>query len=1053
MKDVMRPALALFLVAPLTLIGQTTTNADPSQVTKTYEELVKEIDNYYNEQFPEQANSLEGMGAGQESVNEGLDEYNLNNELRDMSDAGEQDIEEELYVLPDEQANSLEDMGAGQESVNERLDEYNLNNELGDISDASNLDTDEELYVLPEFVVSNDQDEGYYSANSTSVTRTNTLVKNSPISMSIVNEQLLDDLNILNTQDLAMVSAAIDEDPNGFSLDRIRIRGFRNSFSRFNFFKRNLPTDSYNIGRVDIIKGANSLIFGQASPGGSISNAPMLANFRDNTKAISAAVGAKDYLRTTFNANQIINDNFAVRVMGVHSEQGYDHPLKSNELDAWTVATTMRFTPKTQLRLHFEGVSATNRFPNRAMRDKTEIDDDNDQNNGYQGILSQADFSSSISNYEVPFSPDWVEHLPEQALDWIIRHTVNNADPVTSREDLRNHYALVNSENYGSVSGPDRFNDRDGIFFMADYTAEINENLQLNLSMNVEQLGAKALGRDSDGAIRVRDSYDTKLFGNNPIRPNIEVVGEQFIRTYWTKNDINTDRNSLRTSLVFENDWLNAKNRIILGFDLNNQTKKERFYDQVPEGAVGDGTGNLPVGAFLQDWRVSNNQVTDAQRAFEYISLSQPFSADRSIIRFNNIIETDFVGYVDPNTGNPVLGGLNNGKLAEWALSKTTFSEINSRSLWFAEQSEFFNGRLHTLIGLRFDHIKINSSLRKVSFDGYDPGFDDGRNNDASVTYEKLNPTVGGLFWVSDEIGIFANYAQSIESPSGTERTPIAEMAPPELGEGIEFGVRFDLLGGKLDGQLAYYSITKENDNEFNYSTALLNQIYPGSIYGAEFPENYYDLKNESGEVIKPNEGYMIAANLAGRRGVGDKTRSEGIELDFTYNPLPGLSFIGSYNFSVANEILELHPLVSNPENFELFGRPDHRATFTGRYKFRDGVLKGLTIGASQRYRSASNQTRFDLHYDANGDPVGDPNNIVTPVVRTDRVYLNFGDEHTTSAFATWEKKLGNKRSAPKLTLAFRVNNLFDNTDFSGRENYGFYRESRSYNLSGRIQF
>ena len=136
----------------------------------------------------------------------------------------------------------------------------------------------------------------------------------------------------------------------------------------------------------------------------------------------------------------------------------------------------------------------------------------------------------------------------------------------------------------------------------------------------------------------------------------------------------------------------------------------------------------------------------------------------------------------------------------------------------------------------------------------------------------------------------------------------------------------------------------------------------------------------------------MNAANLAGRRGVGDKTRSEGVELDFTYNPLPGLSFLGSYNFTVANEILDLHPLVSNPENFELFGRPDHRVTFTGRYKFRDGSLKGLTIGASQRYRSASNQTRFDLHYDGAGNPVGES----VAGGRTDRVYLNFGDEHTT---------------------------------------------------------
>ena len=107
-------------------------------------------------------------------------------------------------------------------------------------------------------------------------------------------------------------------------------------------------------------------------------------------------------------------------------------------------------------------------------------------------------------------------------------------------------------------------------------------------------------------------------------------------------------------------------------------------------------------------------------------------------------------------------------------------------------------------------------------------------------------PTVGGLYWINNEIGIFANYAQSIESPSGTERTPIAEIAPPELGEGIEFGLRFDLLSGKLDGQFAYYSITKENDNEFAYSTRHYSiNIYPGSIYGVEFPENYFGANND----------------------------------------------------------------------------------------------------------------------------------------------------------------------------------------------------------------
>ena len=39
----------------------------------------------------------------------------------------------------------------------------------------------------------------------------------------------------------------------------------------------------------------------------------------------------------------------------------------------------------------------------------------------------------------------------------------------------------------------------------------------------------------------------------------------------------------------------------------------------------------------------------------------------------------------------------------------------------------------------------------------------------------------------------------------------------------------------------------------------------------------------------------------------------------------------------------------------------------------------------------------------------------------------------------------------PKLNLTFRVNNLFDNDEFSGRDNYGFYRESRSYQLVAKL--
>ena len=145
-------------------------------------------------------------------------------------------------------------------------------------SDESDVD-----YILSDFVVTENESISYDSANSSLMTKTNELIKNTPINLSAVNQMLIDDLGIKTTEDLAQISSSIDTDPKScYSLDQIRIRGFRNVFTYYNGFRRNLPRDSYNIFRIDIIKGSNSLIFGQASPGGSVNAMPLIANFRDD---------------------------------------------------------------------------------------------------------------------------------------------------------------------------------------------------------------------------------------------------------------------------------------------------------------------------------------------------------------------------------------------------------------------------------------------------------------------------------------------------------------------------------------------------------------------------------------------------------------------------------------------------------------------------------------------------------------------------------------------------------------------------------------------------
>jgi outer membrane receptor protein involved in Fe transport len=108
------------------------------------------------------------------------------------------------------------------------------------------------------------------------VTRTNSLVKNSPITLSVVGKELLEDLQILNDQDLDLLSASIDADAAAtpYSLNTISMRGFSSSFSRYDYFTRALPRNNYNNQRIEIIRGANSLIYGQADPGGALNYVP-----------------------------------------------------------------------------------------------------------------------------------------------------------------------------------------------------------------------------------------------------------------------------------------------------------------------------------------------------------------------------------------------------------------------------------------------------------------------------------------------------------------------------------------------------------------------------------------------------------------------------------------------------------------------------------------------------------------------------------------------------------------------------------------------------------
>jgi outer membrane receptor protein involved in Fe transport len=856
----------------------------------------------------------------------------------------------------------------------------------------------EEIFVLGDFVVSAEEDRGYFSANSTSATRTNALVKNTPITLTVINEQMMEDLNILNDQDLAQVTASVTEDPDGFSLNQLRIRGFRSLTQRYDLFWRELERDGYNIQRVDIVKGANSLIYGQADPGGQINSVPKIAQHNKNFINLKETAGNNKYLRHEIDANYIINDQLAARVMAFDSSRDLDQLYEFVDQTGATLELSLRPNKNTQLRAHIEHMKLNQNLA-PGMFKMTSRDKRFEPNSPRDDLLG-GNPSFSLGTYlnEFIYSPDAIDLIPQAIIDDLIlddsyaQDELGLADETAvTRDILKQVFApWANQDDRYSVTGPDKYNKRDGLITTVDWTQKISDALQLKLAFNREAVDREALARDGYSAGRVSsDDTGARAF-------------EPYVKTYWRKQDGTTEAHALKSTLLYEFEQdsskilpFSGKHKLLFGLDYDLLEKDPKMFEQVSDKS------RVRTGGFYRGADLNN----------ETFYLSDGFGLDVPNIRYN---------------GNDDL----------FQLRQDNNLEVETKSAWFAVQSEFLGGRLRSLVGLRYDKIDINYDIMDYRFGVSDAYVENNLGEDYSKAatqikdgkgaYDQFSPTVGALYWLTPELGFFANYAQSIQSPNEIVVNPLGEIIPPVYGEGFEYGIRFEVMEGKLNGQIAAFYIEKENDNIVNYD-GRLGDIYTFAEYGQSHPQ-----------IFKPDEDLNYNL-LPGKRVAGDKSRAEGIEVECYYNPNRNLSFILSYTYNNLDAI-KINENV-NPRFAQVWGQAPHNALLIGRYKFTDGALKGLSIGANQSFRSKS--TIGEWYIEDDNDASGEGT----------WYEIDFDPEFVTSGFVNYECKLGSLRASPKLNLGLRVNNIFDNTDLINRNKGAYHRPSRQILVSAKIAF
>lgn len=185
---------------------------------------------------------------------------------------------------------------------------------------------EDETIQLSPFVISTESEEGYYSPQAVSATRTRTELINLPINVAVFNENFINDIGARDLADIVQFAAGVTQAPTAVSdigggdTLGFNIRGQSTFVPNRNGVRRLRVVDPVTIQRVEVIKGPNSLLYGPAAPGGGtnyVTKRPIQRKVMSST----VQVGSYDFYKASVDVNvPTESKNLAVRFVGSYED-------------------------------------------------------------------------------------------------------------------------------------------------------------------------------------------------------------------------------------------------------------------------------------------------------------------------------------------------------------------------------------------------------------------------------------------------------------------------------------------------------------------------------------------------------------------------------------------------------------------------------------------------------------------------------------------------------------------------------------------------------------
>ena len=209
---------------------------------------------------------------------------------------------------------------------------------------------------MAEPIIVTGQREEYGVKSTSTATKTETELRNIPQALTVISESQIEDQTLRSIGDLLMFVPGATPGTGESNRDQVTLRGNNTTADFFldgtrddvQYFR-----DFYNLGRVEVLRGPNAMIFGRGGGGGIINRVTKRASFGEHYEGI-ASLDTHGGYRFSADVDEPLGDMAGVRVNGVY--ENAESFRRHVELERYGINPTVgvKLSPDTRIDLSYE---------------------------------------------------------------------------------------------------------------------------------------------------------------------------------------------------------------------------------------------------------------------------------------------------------------------------------------------------------------------------------------------------------------------------------------------------------------------------------------------------------------------------------------------------------------------------------------------------------------------------------------------------------------------------------------------------------------------------